>query len=126
MQAIVPRVVPSDGQWHDVARVTLKPGIWNVYYSSWASGPANDSFNPTTGAFPCKIDLGGAVTSLVDSSNGQFGQYTDEPSKNIAAPTNVIWTCKNTVTKDGNPFDLSAEFWVSQQTPPVELDSAAL
>ena len=91
-----------------------------------APGPPNEWPNTTTGSFSCKIDVGGVVTVLDDGTNGQFGQWTSERPKTITSPTNVVWTCRNTVAHGGTPFDLSAGFWVGQSTPPIQLDSVAL
>jgi hypothetical protein len=65
-------------------------------------------------------------TALPDDSNGQFGQYTTEAAKHVAAPTDVTWTCINTVTKSGTPLELDMSFWVAERTPPVALDGVAL
>ncbi len=128
MQGIVSKRFPADRQWHDVARVTLKPGTWDVDYSSYttSTGLGYDPSSTIAGGISCKITVGGVVTLLADSSNGQYGQYTMEPSKTTAVRTDVVWTCVNTVTKNGAPFDLDMEFYVAQRTPPVTLDSAAL
>ena len=126
MEGLVERAVTPDGQWHDVARMTLRPGTWDIQYVSYSDGPETGPGDTVTGGFSCKIDVGGVVTELEDGSNGQFGQYAFENSKVIAAPTNVVWTCKNTVAKNGAPIALDVGFYVSETTPPIDLDSTPL
>jgi hypothetical protein len=127
MRGIVANTLSADGQWHDVARFQLRPGTWDVQYSSYTTSTGFPYYDSTiTGGVQCKLSVAGETIALDQDSNGRFGQYLQQKNTGVPLGTTVTWSCINTVAKAGVPAAISMEFWQEESTPPTQITGEAL
>lgn len=118
----------SDGQWHDVARIDLQAGTWEVGYGVNLN-PADGSSaydQALSGSVGCRTTVGQTTRQLTESNGSRYGLYEDQPSVAITA-SSVTFACKNSVVRNGNePVAFAANATVWLDSPLNTLDGEAL
>jgi hypothetical protein len=125
-QGAVDTVVAADGDWHDLARFTMRTGTWITSFAANAdpSDGSSEYGAEFSGSFDCRIS-GADNRTFTQTDGTRFGAGEFVPALNVT-DSNLVWSCRSSVTKNGSPMPMTTHLWVEQVTPASALAAEAL